>query len=94
MSENEKKPTPAKRTKKAPAKKADSPAPVFREIKTWRDCVGQKVKIWHPALGVEFHLSKVLHVDATQGTVLVLVRTPSLRGRYLLPLDRTVGWVK
>lgn len=74
-------------------------AAMFKEIRTWQDCKGQKVRVWHPALGSNFRVAKVLNVDLTAGSVLVLVRDKDKGGKpatfkFLLPLDSTVAQVK
>jgi len=90
--------SPKKKATSKPSAKKSTPVP-FKEIKTWMDCLNQKIRVFHPALGqgpepVGYHKAKVLGLDLTAGSVLVQIATPEIKGRYLLPLDTLVAKVK
>jgi hypothetical protein len=90
-----------KETPKTQALALQAPATTFRDVRSWQDCVGRIVLLWHPDLAL-FHAegprgpfrAKVLHVDLVLGTVLVQISTEALKGRYLLPVDHAVVKVR
>jgi len=92
---------PKKKKASDAAPKAPAPAPApFKAVKSWPDCLGRKVLIWHPALGLGpeangYHKAKVINVDLNLGSVLVAVALgKEKRGHYLLPIDSAAARVK
>lgn len=92
---------PAPAAKKAPKPKPPEavsdpvPATTFKEVRSWSDCNGRVIKVYHPSLGTGYHKAKVLSVNIAEGTVLVSIALDkATKGRFLLPLDATAAQVK